>query len=207
VSYRLLIVEPKTEGQERAVGENVFLDDLKSDYKVYLFYYPGAMGDENLENKLRNLGAISGRNLFVNIAQLDDPKYETIKEKFKITKTPVIVMTGTDGIGSLKDESLSAAYVKIDNKDRLKSVDTTVECVQMLFNLFIGGRIFEALNSGRSYNLDTNISLIKNKITDALNDIGKFLWEKDIDISILGCQFSIRDSSAEAQSFQGASRC
>jgi hypothetical protein len=191
--YQLVLIEPKSEGQERAGGENVFLDDLKHDYKVYLFYYPGAMPNEDLENKLHKLGDITGKNLFVNIGQLDDPKFDTMKEKFEIRNLPVIVMTGIDGIASLGDEKhLSTAYVRIDNGERLKSVDSTLQCVQMIFNLFIGGEILEAINSSKDYNLDTAKSLIKSRIKNALNVMDKILWEKDIEVSILGCTFSVK---------------
>ena len=52
VPYQLILTEPKGDGPERAVGENIFLDDLISPYKVYIFYYPGAMPNEELEQSL-----------------------------------------------------------------------------------------------------------------------------------------------------------
>ena len=39
MAYKLVFTERPTEGQ-KDFGENAFLDDLPTDYKVYAFYYP-----------------------------------------------------------------------------------------------------------------------------------------------------------------------
>jgi hypothetical protein len=70
-----VLTEPKGE-RTKDVGENVFLDDLSYSYKVYLFYYPSALPNEVLEDRLRRIGEMTGRNLFVNIGRLDDPHKE-----------------------------------------------------------------------------------------------------------------------------------
>ncbi|KAF5428645.1 hypothetical protein C5S39_10980, partial [Candidatus Methanophagaceae archaeon] len=84
----------------KAVGENVFFDDLPSDCKVFALYYPAAVPNEDLENALRNLGNITGKNLFVNIGRLDDPNYDEIVDKFKIRNSPVIIVTAIDKLAS-----------------------------------------------------------------------------------------------------------
>ena len=148
MSYQLTLNEPKGERAEKAIGENVFLDNLWSAYKVFIFYYPGAMPNEGLEEGLRRLGMVTGENLFVNIGRLDDPKFDEIARKFGVEGLPVIIVTGVDGIASLKDANdLSTTYVKLDNKDLLKDIRSSVECVQKLFILFIRGTISEARTS------------------------------------------------------------
>jgi hypothetical protein len=105
-----------------------------------------------------------------------------MKEKFEIRNLPVILMTGIDGIASLRDDKhLSTAYVRIDNEERLKSVDSTLKCVQMIFNLFIGGEILEAINSskessnnGVSKNTANNDFLILATIGSAAIFIAKY---------------------------------
>lgn len=195
MTYKLVLLEPKVEGREKAVGENVFLDNLDYDYKVYLFYYPGAMPNDELEEKLRTLGNITGNNLFLNIGQLNDRKFDMIREKFKIQTTPVIIITGIDGIASLKENSsLSTAYVRLDNEDLLKSVNKTIKCVQTIYYSFIGGDIVEALKLAKEYNRDSTISLIKGKLADSLIAVGYYFEQRDIEVSIDSFKFAIKKS-------------
>src|SRR5437867_2621058 len=42
MAYQLVFQEPPAKGGVKGVG-TVFLDDLPAEYKVYLFYYGGAM--------------------------------------------------------------------------------------------------------------------------------------------------------------------
>ena len=115
ISYKL-VLSGMPEFKE-GVDEDVYLDDIPSDYKVYLLYYPGPLLNEDLENKLRTLGEITGRNLFVYIGRLDDPKYSKIASTFKIMKLPVIIITGVEGFASVKSGNYySTAFVKLDNK-------------------------------------------------------------------------------------------
>ena len=72
MAYKLVLSEP-VEAGTRDVGENVFFDDLSPDYRVFMFYYPGAMPNQDLEDKLRSFGEMTGSNLFVNIGRFDDP--------------------------------------------------------------------------------------------------------------------------------------
>src|SRR5262249_18285196 len=95
--YQLTLIEPQGDRTERAIGENIFIDHLGSAYKVYVFYYPGAMPDEGLEQGLRTLGEVAGENLFVNIGKLSDPKFDEIVKKFGIKKLPAIIVTGVEG--------------------------------------------------------------------------------------------------------------
>jgi hypothetical protein len=185
--YQVTLVEPKGERPEKAIGENIFLGDLGSAYKVYVFYYPGAMPNEGLEEGLRRLGVDTGENLFVNIGRLDDPKFDKIAKKFGIEGLPVIIVTGVEGIASLKDANdLSTAYVKLDNPSLLKNIGSIVECVQRLFILFIRGAISEALEEGGKNN-----AVLKHKIVEGLRSLGTYLKDKDIEVSLLEGKFSI----------------
>jgi hypothetical protein len=195
VSYHLVLTEPKDE-RTKDVGENVFLDDLSYSYKVYLFYYPSALPNEALEDRLRRIGQMTGKNLFVNIGRLDDPHYDTIKEKFKIKNLPVIIITGIDGLASLADENNpSTVYVKIDRKELLGSIDMATQCVERIFNLFIGGEISKALDQAKSDLRDAVILKVKNKVIGALSEVKKFLDEKDIEVSLFEGKFQIKNSA------------
>jgi hypothetical protein len=200
MTYNLVLSE-LTDGVTRAIGEDIFLEDLLSDYKVYLFYYSGAMPDLDLEVGLRNLGNRTGKNLFINIGRLDDPRYDIIRDKFKIRDLPVIIVTGVDGLASLKDEDYSpTVYVRIDNKDLINSATLTVSCIERLFNLFIGREIFEALNQAKKDSREASISHIKIKMVGALRQLGKFLWEKDINVSLLEGKLQIKNSRSDDRS-------
>jgi len=83
----------------------VFLEILPHGYSVYIFYYPGAFPNDELENKLRTLGKITGNIVFVNIGRLNDPRYEKIRDTFSITDLRVIVITAIEELASIKADS------------------------------------------------------------------------------------------------------
>ncbi len=84
MSYRSVLRE-KAEANTKDIGENVFFNNLDSDYRVFLFYYAGVLPNEELEDKLRGLGEITGKNLFVNIRKLNDPNFGLMVSRFGIT--------------------------------------------------------------------------------------------------------------------------
>ena len=47
MTFQLVLTEASAENP-KDIGENVFFDNLDTDYKVYLFYYPGTMADRAL---------------------------------------------------------------------------------------------------------------------------------------------------------------
>jgi hypothetical protein len=102
MAFRLVLTERPEPGKD--FGENVFLDNLPSDYKVYVFSYPAEMPDTTLEDKLRDLGNITGNNLFVNVGRLDDPQHDKIVKLFgvnlKRVPFPVVLLTflGSTGV-------------------------------------------------------------------------------------------------------------
>lgn len=190
--YRLVLSE-HVEEKTKDVGENVFFDDLSSDYKVYMLYYPGAMPNQDLENKLQSFGTITGANLFINIGRLNDPNYEKIRNKFNIKKLPVIIVTAIDELASAPG-NFSTAYVRIDSKNLLNSPDRLMECLQKLFNLFIGGKISEAMSEFKKDKLNVLISQLKNMLTHAIKEIWEFIDERDISVSWIEGKFELKRS-------------
>jgi len=178
--YRLIFTEPDENGT-KAVGESVFLDNLPRDFKVYLLYYSGAVPDEELEVRLRSLGNATGGNLFVNIGRLSDPNYKWIQKKFGINPLPVLVMTGIEELASARSEA-ATAYVRLDGKALLRSPDVTIECVQRLFNLYIGGELAEAMRLGKR---DQFLARLKQVVLTPLRGIKDFVAERDISISVI----------------------
>ena len=183
--YQLVLSELIDE-VTRDVGENVFFDNLPSDYKVFIFYYPAPMPNEDLESALRNLGNIAGKNLFVNIGWLNDDKYDTITKLFDIKNFPVIIVTAIDKLASPPTE-FSTAFVKIEDKRLLNSTNLAIECVQTVFNLFIQGKISEAMSQVKRYERGALISHL-------LKGMRKFLDERDIIFGIGAFRFELKRS-------------
>src|SRR5262249_40601561 len=98
-----------------------------------------------LESALRDLGEMSGNNLFVNIGRLDDPEYDKIRNHFGIKPLPVIVITADPNLASPLD-TYATGFVRIDSKTLLNSPERTINCVQEVLNLFLGGEISKAIS-------------------------------------------------------------
>jgi len=187
--YRLVLSEP-TDETTKDVGENVLLANLSFDYKVYLFYYPGALPNEDLEKKLRALGAASGKNLFVNIGKLDDPDYDKIAARFGIRNLPVVVVTGVAALASPPSEP-ATLYVKLDSKALLNSPDSTIQCVETLFNLFMAGKVVEAAKQSKR---DQLLAVVKEVILTPLKGIVSFISERDIVVSVMKGTLELKKS-------------
>lgn len=183
MSYQLVLSEPVGE-TTREIGENVFFDNLPPDSEVYLLYYPGAMPNKELENKLRDFGNNAGKNLFVNIGKLNDPNFKKISNKFDLGNFPVIIVTASSKLASHSDE-YETAYVKLDSKNLLNSLDLAIDCVQKLFLLFIQGKIAEALRQPGKYDRKALISRLNGVITNALKGV-------EVSASLLGGKLEVK---------------
>jgi hypothetical protein len=192
MSGRLVLTERPSEGGKR-LGENVLLDDIPGECKVYAFYYPGEMRNNALEKRLRELGKITGENLFVNIGALNDPRLGEIQKRFGIRKYPVIVVTAIDALASPANEYLTA-YARLDSKHLLDSPDRTIECVQELFNLFIQGRVSEAIARAKWQQRSDLLSQIGNFFVAALKGIGDFILDTDISVSFVEGKLELKRS-------------
>jgi len=191
--YQLILNEPKRGLPDRDVGENVFLDDLQPVYKVYLFYYPGALPNEDLEIKLKDFGESAGKNLFVNIGRLNDPKYGKICSTFEVRGLPVIIMTGLESLAAMKvDGHFSTVYVRLDNKELFRTVDSTIKCVQRLFNLFNEGDISKILYQAKHDQSTAIISNLKSSILNVLKEAWHLLQDRDIAISFIDGKFELK---------------
>jgi hypothetical protein len=190
--YQLVFAE-KPSGVIKAVGENVFLDSLSTSYKVYLFYYAGAMANHPLEEGLRNLGENTGQNLFVNIGKLDDPKYDEIANRFGIETFPVIIITAVPDLASLINEYLSA-YARLDSKHLMGSPERAVQCAQEVFNLFLRGKVAEALANAKSAQRKELLKWLSGLVTGVLKPVLKFIEERDIAFSVVEGKFELKKS-------------
>jgi len=175
------------------IGENVFFGDLDLDYKVYAFYYPGAMPNEVLEKGLRNLGEQTGKNLFVNIGRLDDPEYSKIAKAFELRNLPAIVVTAVADLASADNEYLTA-YARLDGKNLLKSADKTIQCLQKLFDLFIRGEVSGAIRQAKWRQRVELLAVVGKTFTEGLKSLGSFVADRDISFSLVEGKFELKRS-------------
>lgn len=195
--YSLVLDNPTKRGG-KDFGDNILLDQLSNDYPTYLFYYPGPILNQDLQTKLKEFGQSAGKNLFVNIAKLNDPNYRQIVNAFAIKTFPVIILTGVEKFASIRNNgNYSTAFIRLDNKNLLKNADKAIECIGELFNLLISEKISEALNEAKRNQRNATLSVIANTTIGTLKRIGKVLNDKDVSISWLEGKFEIKNRVAK----------
>lgn len=184
--------DSSTVGAAKGVGR-CFFTDLPEDYKVFLLYYRAAMGDQDLEDKLVELGKNTGKNLFVNLGSAGDPSYAMIIKRFGIEQFPVIIMTAVPDLASPGNEYMTA-YAKLDSKQLLSSPEKTVECAEKLFNLFIQGDVAKAISTAKWTQRAELARAVGNVLGDALKAVGGFIASRDISVSVLEGKFELKHS-------------
>ena len=195
--YSLVLDNPTKRGGKDFGGNNVS-DQLSNDYPTYLFYYPGPILNQDLQTKLKEFGQSAGKNLFVNIAKLNDPNYRQIVNAFAVRTFPVIILTGVEKFASIRNNgNYSTAFIRLDNKNLLKNADKAIECIGELFNLLISEKISEASNEAKRNQRNATLSVIANTTIGTLKRIGKVLNDKDVSISWLEGKFEIKNRVAK----------
>jgi hypothetical protein len=199
--YNLSLVKDPRKYTEKDVGENVFLRNIRKDCKVYLFYYPETIPNQTLEERLRHLGKRLGKNLFVNIGMGDDPDFDKIASAFEINAFPAVVITALDELASVqRNGKTSTVYIRkhvtLDDKHLTDSLDLTVKSIEEIYLLFMRGEIKKAMQEAANAKKNAFIAHLKKIVGDVLGKLGKFLWEKDISISVLEGKFELKSSEA-----------
>jgi hypothetical protein len=183
---------PTTAGAYRGVSRR-FFTDLPTDYKVFLLYYRAAMGNQDLEDKLTELGESAGNNLLVNLGSVSDPNYNLIVKRFDIKKFPVIILTAVADLASPNNGDLTA-YAKLDNEHLLSSPEKTVECAERLFNLFIQGKVAGAISTAKWTQRAELAGAISHVFVDALKAVAGFIASRDLSVSVLEGKFEVKRS-------------
>ena len=185
----------KLEG-ERDFSESMLLQDISEKYKVFLLYYPAVARNFELEDKLKELGESSGKNLLVNIGSIGDDDYNVANALFDIEKTPVIVMSAVSEFAHSSEEN-TTAYIKFDDERLLNNTDLTIKAVDNMFNLFLSGKIREAILETKSHEKKAKINFITNRIIEGLKGVYDVIKGFEITISLLDGQFEISHSGSE----------
>jgi hypothetical protein len=191
MSYQL-ILKRGGEGRKR-VGENLFLEDLATDYPCYALYYPSEVSNAPLETALRRLGEATGGNLFVNMGTLVDRHYDTAARLFRLQKHPVIVITAIAPLAAPEGADLSA-FVRIDSPSLLRSPDQTIRCVQEVYTLFLQGRVAEAIAAAKWSERKELLHTLRGYFSRALGALWELVSQRDITVSLVEGRFELKRS-------------
>jgi hypothetical protein len=194
MAYCLVFSDPQpADSVARDFGENVLFANLSAEYRVYVFYYPGEMADPALEQALRGLGESAGKNLFINIGRLSDPQLDKIAKRFRIDHYPVIIVTADASLASAEDEAVTA-YARLDDKRLLKAPERTVECVRELFNLFLQGKVAEAVARAKGRQRIEMARAVGDFALAALKPVTTFISNLEVSFSLADGTISIKSS-------------
>jgi len=159
---------------DKALGEHVLFENLPAAYRVYAFYYPGSARTEETEKVLRELGESTGPNLFVNIGMINDRQWDRIASRFQIRRLPAVVVTADPSLASCEGEN-STAYARLDDERLLPSGERTGRCVFELYNLFIQGKVAEAVSQAKSMQRAEKLRALGEFFRSALKPVGAWL--------------------------------
>jgi hypothetical protein len=172
----------------KEVGDNIFFNDLPHDFKVYLICYAGTKMNEELKSRLVSFGEMTGKNLLVNMSKLNDINYDKVRTRYDIISFPTIIITALSEIASPPEEC-STAYIRIDNQKLLNSPDLAMDCIEKIFNLFIGGKISEAMGEFKS---EMRKLRITGFLKDALQNLKGFGKDWTISFGFLGARIELK---------------
>jgi hypothetical protein len=193
MNYELVLSGPGVpQTKDFTSGEEVLIQDLSTNYPVYLFYFPEYVRNLDLENRLEQMGKGIGGNLMVHVGSLGDPLYEIMSRNFSIERVPVVILTAKPGLAS-SPEGFQTAYVKIDKRELIYSLDLIMQCIQELFHSFLTGNFSQAMKQARKYERRKLLTQLKKSIIGSVNRISGELWGyiKSSDIVIQTVAFKL----------------
>lgn len=197
MTYELVLKEAPSPDVHKDYSENIVFRDLPKYYKVFILYYSPRNRNLELENELKSLGFREGTNLLVNVGFKSDPDYSIIASKFGIETRPAIIVTGIDQIAS-SENTFSTAYARIDKEYLFKDSKKIVDIVDTLYNMFISGKISEAIKYAQKQERNTILIRIKDTIYKAFEKLAKFLENRDIIFEVASCKIELRRSEGRS---------
>jgi hypothetical protein len=190
MAYDIVFVEKPEPG--RAVGDSVFLSDLPTNPKVFVFFYRGAADTSEVERVLRALGERTGDNLFVNIGTQADPDYDKAEKCFRITRWPVIIVTAISPLAATPEGD--NAFVRLDNRSLFARPEQLARTVEELFNLFLGGKIARAVVTGWTAEGKAALLAAANRVWSVVQPVITWLSERDFAFEYAGVKIEVKES-------------
>jgi hypothetical protein len=163
-----------TETILHAFVEDIILDDIPNNCRVYCFVFGPSDADETIKKDLENLGREYGNNLFVGFWSMADPRYNDMAIYFELKNLPAIVITAESSLASIvgKSSIVGSAFVRLDNHTLLSEVESLKQLVRLLYNLFITGEVAKAMKQAKeareSVSIMNILRNVKKFFTDAL---------------------------------------
>jgi hypothetical protein len=184
--FSLVLSNPGAE-TTKAIADDVILADVPADYKVYIFYYPGAMPDAAVEKQLRTLGEQSGDNLYVLIGRLNDPQYAKFVNLFDIKSLPVVIVTANADLASIPEDD-NSAFIRLDGRQLLRTPDQLIDCLQTIVNFMLQGKIEEASRQPGT----SQRRMVASRIFDSLKGLVRYVSETDIAVALFGGKLELK---------------
>ena len=194
MTYDIVFEEKPTCGAraiaDRASGYGVFLSNLPTNPKVFVFFYRGSADTSEVEKGLRALGQRTGDNLFVNIASPADPHYDTAKKRFSIREWPVIVVTAIGPLAASPQGD--TAFVRLDNKSLFKKPEELVRTVEKLFNFFLDEEIKRAVWTGWTEEGKAALLAAAERIWSVIQPLVGWVAERDFTFEFASVKIEVK---------------
>jgi hypothetical protein len=149
--------------------------DVPDDCNVYVFYLPGMKTYDDLVEELKKYGKDAGKNIFVGIWSLGATSYSSLLTAFKIKDSPAVVVTGNPKLSTDGKTPAETVFATISNKNLLNDTEKAGDVINRTCNLFMEGKVKEALSSARKdgfkATLDYYLKKLYSGIVQFLKDV------------------------------------
>jgi hypothetical protein len=199
MAYNIVFVEEKPAAvpgsQEKAVGEDIFLANLPASPKVFAFFYPGETDTDEVEKRLRALGKKTGENLFVNFSTLMDPDYKRAVKRFRVKALPVIIVTAISPLAATPNGE--STFVRLDGKSLFAKPEALVRTVEELFNLFLSGKITQAVIVGQAQQGKAAAGAAVAAVWAVVSKVIDWAAERDFQIELTPVKIEVKKSGGK----------
>lgn len=147
--------------------------EVPDDCKIYVFYVPGMVKYEDLKKALQEYGEAAGKNIFVGLWALDAEPYQSVLTYFGIKKSPALVIFGNPVFSTDGQKPTATAFARIDNPNLLNDVAKASDCINETCNLFMVGKVKDALSNARNDQYKSTLDHYFGKISDKISSFLK----------------------------------
>lgn len=163
------------------VEHSVILEGIPENCRVYCFVFGSSDADEKTKKDLETLGTEYGDNLFVGFWSMKDSRYSYIASCFNLRSLPAIVFTAESHLGGTEEDN-SAPYVRLDDSRVLSDIDGMKQLIRLLYNLFITGKVAEAIKEAKKARKVRRLRDIIQQSKKLVSDIvGRIIENYNID--------------------------
>ncbi|MGA1974778.1 MAG: hypothetical protein ABSG92_04005 [Conexivisphaerales archaeon] len=156
--------------------------DVPDNCGIYVFYVPGIIGYEDLKKALLAWGESAGTNIFVGLWDLSAVSLKDVLGYFQIKGSPAVAVLANPKNSTDGQFPPRVAYARIDNPILLNDLARAEDCINRTCNLFLQGRVKDALSSARKDQYKASLNFYLGKIGA---DVLKFLKDVNVTFDIL----------------------